>query len=69
MTIRLWTLTRDGQVATCEALRTESGLELAVQVDGRQACRAPARDGLAEEWRGSFTAAGWQDGDGAERPH
>jgi hypothetical protein len=58
--VRLWTATRDGQVATCDAVRVEGGLDLVIEVGGRQACRAPVRDALAAEWWDTFTAAGWQ---------
>jgi hypothetical protein len=71
MTARLWTVMRDGQVATCDAVPTpEAGLQLVVTVQGREAWRTPVtRDDLSAEWRATFVSRGWQDLPSAEPVH
>jgi hypothetical protein len=61
VTARLWMVTRDGLVATCEAVREDAGVQLVVRVAGVQAWRGPVtRPEAAAEWRDAFTARGWR---------
>ena len=68
--LRYWTLhSPDGDVATCELVRTQAGLEVRCDwnsdgVEARVARAAPVRavsDGLnlAEGWKASYVAQGW----------
>lgn len=63
--VRLWTLTKDGRTATCNAMAHPLGVEIVAAVDGdvrrTQVVREPrAADGVAVDWRAAFMAKGWQ---------
>ena len=63
--VRVWTLTKDGRTATCDAQAHVLGVELVSEVDGdvrrtEVARTAPAGQAVAETWRQAFIANGWQ---------
>ena len=63
---RVWTLTKDGRTATCDAQAHVLGLELVSEVDGEVMRTEVARtthDGqaVADRWRHAFIAKGWRD--------
>lgn len=63
--VPLWTLTRNGRTATCEAAAHPLGLEVVATVAGdivrTQVARTPeAAQVVAEQWRALFAGKGWQ---------